>query len=91
MALKVVLIGPRGTVYKDGKAQTTLLNNLILFIRKMHQRGVHVGLWSQHPTTYSSGGKSEAVESYLSRQCGAAVPFYRPLPAICPLGGGRTP
>jgi hypothetical protein len=77
MSLKVVLIGPRGTVFKDGRAQTQLLNDLILFIRRMHQRGVHVGLWSQHPTTYTSGVNAEALESYLSRLCGQDVPFYR--------------
>jgi hypothetical protein len=77
MTLKVVLIGPRGTVYKDGKAQTKLLNDLILFIRRMHQRGVHVGLWSQHPATYTNGGQTETLEGYLSRQSGHNVPFYR--------------
>ncbi|HLG44728.1 MAG TPA: phosphoribosyltransferase [Reyranella sp.] len=77
MALKVVLIGPRGTVFKDGRAQTQLLNDLILFIRRMHQRGVHVGLWSQHPVTYGSAGQTESLESYVSRQCGQNVPFYR--------------
>jgi hypothetical protein len=52
MALKAVLIGPRGTVFKDGNAQTGILNDLVLFIRRMHAKGVHVGLWSQHPVSY---------------------------------------
>ena len=77
MSLKVVLIGPRGTVFKDGRAQTQLTDNLILFIRRMHQRGVHVGLWSQHPVNYTIGGRTEPLESYVSRQCGQNVPFYR--------------
>ena len=70
-----------------GEAQTQLLNDLILFIRRMHQRGVHVGLWSQHPATYTSGGKTETLESYLSRQCGQDVPFYRAaILVICRFG-----
>ncbi len=77
MALKAVLIGPRGTVFKGGTAQTGLLNDLIIFIRHMHGLGVHVGLWSQHPTDYTEQGRRESVENYLSRQSGVTVPFYR--------------
>jgi hypothetical protein len=76
MALKAVLIGPRGTVYKDGKAQPDLLNDLIEFILRMQKRGVHVGLWSQHPVAYRQQGRSEPVEAYFSRQSGVHVPFY---------------
>jgi hypothetical protein len=77
MALKAVLIGPRGTVFKDGNAQTGILNDLVLFIRRMHAKGVHVGLWSQHPVSYRQQDRLETVESYLSRQSGTQVPFYR--------------
>jgi hypothetical protein len=77
MPLKAVLIGPRGTVFKDNKAQTRLLDDLIQFIRRMNALKVHVGLWSQHPVNYNEQGHLESVESYLSRQSGASVPFYR--------------
>jgi hypothetical protein len=77
MALKAILIGPRGTVFKDRIAQTGLLNDLIMFIQRMQARGVHIGLWSRHAVNYSHRGRTESVESYLSRQCGAEVPFYR--------------
>jgi hypothetical protein len=59
MALKAVLIGPRGTVFKDGIAQTGLLNDLIMFIRRMQARGVHVGLWSRHAVNYNHQGKQK--------------------------------
>lgn len=77
MPLKAVLIGPHGTVFKDGKVQPALLSELVLFIRRMNAKGVHVGLWSQHPVNYQQQDRTEAVESYLSRQSGVQVPFYR--------------
>ena len=77
MALKAVLIGPRGTVYKDGKAQTNLLEDLIIFIRRICSLGVHVGLWSRHSITYTHQGQSEAIENFLTRRTGITVPFYR--------------
>ena len=76
MPLKAVLIGPRGTVFKDGKVQPGVLNELVMFIRRMQAKGVHVGLWSQHPVGYRQADRVEPVESYLSRQCGTQVPFY---------------
>jgi hypothetical protein len=94
MALKAVLIGPRGTVFKDGTAQTGLLNDLIMFIQRMQARGVHVGLWSRHAVNYDHRGKTETVESYLSRRCGAEVPFYRAGSGDLPVrqrGGSVTP
>ena len=77
MALKAVLIGPRGTVFKDGRAEAKLLNELILFIHRMQARGVHVGLWSQHPVSYNNQGRTEPVQDFLSREAGTAIPFYR--------------
>ena len=94
MALKVVLIGPRGTVFKDGQAQTEILNDLVLFIRRMHATGVHVGLWSQHPASYRQQELSEPVETFLSRQSGTNVPFYRANYGVLPArrsGGSVTP
>jgi hypothetical protein len=64
MALKVVLIGPRGTVFKDGKVQAALLREFVLFIQRMQAKGVHVGLWSQHyPVSYRHQGGEELIES----------------------------
>jgi hypothetical protein len=77
MSLKAVLIGPRGTVYQHGQAQPNLLRDLILFIQRMHARNVHVGLWSRHPVTCTSGGRTESVEAYLSRATGVPIPFYQ--------------
>ena len=77
MALRAVLIGPRGTIYKDGKAQTNILNDLIVFFRRMDSLGVHVGLWSRHSITYTQQGQSEPVENFLTRHTGINVPFYR--------------
>ena len=94
MALKVVLIGPRGTVFKDGQAQTEILNDLVLFIRRMHATGVHVGLWSQHPASYRQQELSEPVETFLSRQSGTNVPFYRANYGVLPArrsGGSVIP
>jgi hypothetical protein len=94
MPLKAVLIGPRGTVFKDGTAQTGLLNDLIMFIQRMQARGVHVGLWSRHAVNYNHRGTTETVENYLSRRCGAEVPFYRAGTGDFPVrqrGGSVTP
>lgn len=78
MALKLVLVGPRGTVFKDGKAETVLLNHLVEFIKRMAAKGVRVALWSRHPTNITSGGNNpEPVEAYLSRRSGVDVTFYR--------------
>jgi hypothetical protein len=77
MPLKAVLIGPHGTVFKEGKVQPALMSDLVLFIRRMTANGIHVGLWSQHPVTYRHRGGEDPVETYLSRQSGTAVPFYR--------------
>jgi hypothetical protein len=77
VALKAVLIGPNGTVYRNGKIQTHLLADLVTFIQRMNQKGVHVGLWSQHPVTYTYQGKSQSIESYLSQASGNTVPFYQ--------------
>jgi hypothetical protein len=77
MPLKAVLIGPRGTVYQNGKAQPSLLRDLVLFIQRMQAKGVHVGLWSRHPVTYTSRGHTDPVEAFLSRATGANVPFYQ--------------
>jgi hypothetical protein len=76
MPLKAVLIGPRGTVFKEGKVQPGVLNDLVMFIGRMQAKGVHVGLGSQHPVGYRQADRVEPVESYLSRQCGTQVPFY---------------
>jgi methionine salvage enolase-phosphatase E1 len=76
MPLKAVLIGPRGTVFKEGKVHPGLLSELVLFIRRMNAKGVHVGLWSQHPVGYRQQDRLETVEAYLSRQSGTQVPFY---------------
>src|SRR5271155_4482558 len=94
MALKAVLIGPRGTVYKDGKAQTNLLKDLIVFIRRMCGLGVHVGLWSRHSITYTHQGRSEPIENFLTRRTGITVPFYRAGTGNLPIrrrGGSVTP
>ena len=42
MALRAVLIGPDGTVYKDGRADQALLDGLVVFIKRMQAKGVHV-------------------------------------------------
>ena len=34
----------------------------------MQARGVHVGLWSQHPVNYRYQGGAEPIEAYLSRE-----------------------
>jgi hypothetical protein len=94
MTLKAVLIGPRGTIYKDGKAQTNLLEDLIVFIRRMFDLGVHVGLWSRHSITYTHQGQSESVENFLSRRTGITVPFYRAGAGNLPIrrrGGSAMP
>jgi hypothetical protein len=77
MPLKAVLIAPHGTVYQNGQAQPNLLEELVLFIQRMQARGVHVGLWSRHPVTCTSHGRTERVETFLSRATGASVPFYQ--------------
>jgi hypothetical protein len=94
MALKAVLIGPRGTVYKDGRAQTNLLEDLVVFIRHMSGLGVRVGLWSRHSITYRQQGQPEPVENFLTRRTGMTVPFYRAGTADLPIrrrGGSVTP
>ena len=78
MALKLVLVGPRGTVFQDGQAKTILLNHLVEFIKRMAAKGVRVALWSRHPTTITTAGKApETVEKYLSRRSGVDVVFYQ--------------
>lgn len=78
MTLKLVLVGPRGTVFKDGQAKTLLLDHLVEFIKRMAARGVKVALWSRHPTTLTPAGQTpETVENYLSRRSGVPVTFYR--------------
>jgi hypothetical protein len=94
MPLKAVLIGPRGTVFKDGSADPKLLDDLIIFIRRMHDLGVHVGLWSRHKVFKTDGGSREAVEDYLSRSAGVGVPFYNAGVGALPVrqrGGSVTP
>ena len=80
MPLKAVLIAPHGTVYQNGQAQPNLLEELVLFIKRMQARGVHVGLWSRHPVNCTSHGRTERVETFLSRATGASVPFIKPPP-----------
>ena len=78
MALKLVLVGPKGTVFQDGQAKTVLLDHLVEFIKRMAAKGVCVALWSRHPTNITTGGSSpEPVETYLSRRSGVNVTFYR--------------
>jgi hypothetical protein len=78
MSLKLVLVGPRGTVFKDGHARTELLTQLATFIRRMHARGVRVGLWSRHyPVTYRQPTGNVLLEHYLSQASGVDVPFFQ--------------
>ena len=78
MALKLVLVGPRGTVFKDGKATGGLLLGLVEFIKRMHALRVKVALWSRHPTEVStSTGTKEPLETWLSRKCGIPITYYR--------------
>jgi hypothetical protein len=65
MALRAVLIGPDGTVFKDGRADQTLLDGLVIFIKRMQAKGVHVGLWSRHAVVRTApGGVREPVQDY---------------------------
>jgi hypothetical protein len=85
MALKLVLVGPRGTVFQSGQAKTILLDHLVEFIQRMAARGVRVALWSRHPTTITtSGSQPEAVEAYLTRRSGADVTYYRAAYGLLP-------
>jgi len=78
MALKLVLVGPKGTVFQDGNARKDLLAGLVGFIRRMDVKGVRVALWSRHVTTFNqSNNLSERVETYLSRESGVNVPFHQ--------------
>ena len=78
MGLKLVLVGPRGTVFKDGTATAELLQGLVDFIKRMHAVGVKVALWSRHPVTANSkSSQSMPLEAWLSGQCGLEVTFYR--------------
>jgi hypothetical protein len=77
MALKAVLIGPRGTLYKDGRAQVRLLDELVNFIKHMRGLGIHVGLWSRHTHSYIEHGKSVPVQDYLTQRTRGTVPFYQ--------------
>jgi hypothetical protein len=45
------------------------------FIQRMQARGVHVGPWLRHPVTCTSQGRTEPVETFLSRMTGAPIPF----------------
>jgi hypothetical protein len=85
MALKLVLIGPRGTIFQDGKASILLLDHLVEFIKRMAARGVRVALWSRHPVTITVPGKPpEEVEAYLSRRSGVVVTYYRAAYGLLP-------
>jgi hypothetical protein len=77
MALKLVLVGPKGTVYKDGSAKTNLIRDLVSFIKRMDAEGVQVAIWARHPTVYTVDGKQERVEAFLTRASGVSVPYYQ--------------
>lgn len=73
MALKLILIGPQGTVGSDGKASTAIIDDLVKFIKRMQAKGVRVAFWSRTQYMY----RKKTIQQYFTEATGTEVMFFQ--------------
>lgn len=72
MTLKLMLISPNGTVFQDGKALVSVLDDLAQMIRRLDARGVQVALWSNRQSTIDG----RPTHEFLSERSGIRVMHF---------------
>ena len=71
-------MAPMAWSSRMGEQTRTFLDGLVIFIKRMQAKGVHVGLWSRHAESVLR--REEFVnlfENYLSRSAGSPVGYYQ--------------